>query len=132
MDQVFPDKIIETILLDLDKNSGMMELFIPSIHDAHQIYTQSNALNFIKEFPKEKTVVKVLDILSNLFLPHVGEMNFIDKAYYLGYMVMKMLRFVQKKKKQQIDSFKFKRVELSGTLMYDLFKEYYVTTTCYL
>ena len=119
-------KIIETIILDLDKNAGMMELFIPSIHDTHQIYTQSNALNFIKEFTKEKTVVKVLDILSNLFLPHVGEMNFIDKAYYLGYMVMQMLKvYTKEEKATDRDSFKFKRVELSGTLMYDLFKEYY-------
>ena len=119
-------KIIETVILDLDKNAGMMELFIPSIHDTHQIYTQSNALNFIKEFTKEKTVVKVLDILSNLFLPHVGEMNFIDKAYYLGYMVMKMLKvYTKEEKATDRDSFKFKRVELSGTLMYDLFKEYY-------
>jgi len=119
-------KIIETVLLDIDKHKNMLELFIPSVHDAHQIYTQSNALNYIKEFTKEKTVVKVLEILSNLFLSHVGELNFNDKAYYLGYMVMEMLKvYTNETKPTDRDSFKFKRVELSGTLLYDLFKEYY-------
>ncbi len=119
-------KIIERCLLDLKKYDSYMELFIPSIHDAHRIYSQKNALNYIKEFTKEKTVVKVLDILSSLFLPHVGELDFEQKSYYLGFMVMKMLKVSTKEEKPtDRDNFKYKRIELTGTLLYDLFKEYY-------
>jgi len=44
----------------------------------------------------------------------------------LGYIVLKLLR-VYKNEEQPTDrdSFKFKRVELSGSLLYDLFNEYY-------
>ena len=85
-------KIIERCILNLEKYNSYLELFIPSIHDTHRIYTQKNALDYIKEFTKEKTVIKVLDILANLFLPHIGELDFEQKSYYLGFMVMKMLK----------------------------------------
>ena len=32
-----------------------MELFIPSIHDVHGIYTQENAIDYIKEFNWSKS-----------------------------------------------------------------------------
>jgi DNA-directed RNA polymerase II subunit RPB2 len=119
-------KIIERCILDLNKYESYMELFIPSIHDAHRIYSQRNALNYIKEFTKEKTVFKVLDILSNLFLPHIGELDFEQKSYYLGFMVMKMLKVSTKEENPtDRDNFKYKRIEVTGTLLYDLFKEYY-------
>ena len=48
---VISDKeIIKTCLLDLDENKDYMEYFLPSIHDTHNINTQENALNYIKEF----------------------------------------------------------------------------------
>ena len=53
-------------------------------------------------------------------------MNFLDKAYFIGHMVKELLRvYTNNTKPTDRDSFKFKRVELPGTLMYDLFKEYY-------
>ena len=30
-------------------------------------------------------------ILTDYFLPHIGEINFKEKAYFLGYMVFRML-----------------------------------------
>ena len=62
----------------------------------------------------------------NYFLPNVGELNFRDKALFLGYMVLELLKvFKGVNKPTDRDSFKFKRVELSGDLIYDLFREYY-------
>ena len=120
--------IIEHCLLDIDKNSSYVDLFIPSIHDASRVFNQSMALEFIATFTKRQTVTAVLDILMNYFLAHIGVSNFLDKAYFIGFMVFKMLRvFLKEEKPTDRDNFIFKRIELSGTLIYDLFREYYLT-----
>ena len=124
---VLSDKnIIKYCLLDLEKYHTYIDLFIPSIHDAGEIFSQSQALKYIATFTKHKTLSHALEILTNYFLPHIGEMNFISKAYYLGYMVKELLRvYTKDNKPTDRDSFRFKRIELPGTLIYDLFKEYY-------
>ena len=125
---VISDKsIIECCLLDLKSNSNMIDLFIPSIHDANNIFTQQIALEFISKFTKRQTVSAVQEILMDYFLPHVGEDNFLNKAYFIGFMVNKLLRvFLKKESPTDRDNFKFKRVETSGSLIYDLFREYYL------
>jgi DNA-directed RNA polymerase II subunit RPB2 len=66
-------------------------------------------------------------ILSDYFLPHIGELNFLDKAYFVGYMVYRLLKvYTKEEKPTDRDNFRFKRVELSGSLIYDLFREYYL------
>ena len=120
-------EIIETILLNLDNYDTFIDLFIPSIHDANKFFNQEVAIKYIATFTKGKTSEHALDILTNYFLPHVGEMNFRDKAFFLGYMVKEMLRVYTKEiKPTDRDSFKCKRVEVTGSLIYDLFKEYLV------
>ena len=47
-------KIIETCLLDLDKNAHLMELFIPSVHDSSYIFNQQDALFYIGRLTKRK------------------------------------------------------------------------------
>jgi DNA-directed RNA polymerase II subunit RPB2 len=125
---VISDKeIIEYCLLDLEKNKEYIDLFIPSVHDANKIFNQETALKYIASFTKRRTITGVLDILMNYFLPHIGNDNYLDKAYYVGFMVMKMLRVVTAEEKPtDRDSFKFKRIELSGSLIYELFREYYL------
>ena len=124
---VLSDKdIIEYCLLDLEKNENMIDLFIPSIHDANRIFTQEIALKFISTFTKSKTTAHVHDILMNYFMPQIGELNYIQKAYYLGYIVYKLLLVYSKNDKPtDRDNFKFKRVDSPGRLLYDLFKEYF-------
>jgi len=125
---VISDKsIIEYCLLNMESNSNMIDLFISSIHDANNIFTQQIALEFIAKFTKRQTVSAVQDILMNYFLPHVGEDNFLNKAYFIGFMVNKLLRvFMGKEHPTDRDNFKFKRIETSGSLIYDLFREYYL------
>jgi DNA-directed RNA polymerase II subunit RPB2 len=125
---VISDKsIIETCLLDLEKNKSYIDLFIPSIHDANKIFNQETAIKFIATFTKRKSINGVLDILMNYFLPHIGEKNFLDKAYFVGTMVKKMLRvYTKEDKPTDRDNFRFKRVETSGSLIYDLFREYFL------
>ena len=89
-------KIIEYCLLDIDNMESYMEYFIPSVHDSGQILTKQSALEYMASFTKSKTVHQVLEILSDYFLAHVGENNYTIKAYFLGYMVNKLLRVVSK------------------------------------
>ena len=125
---VISDKsIIETCLLDLEKNIDYIDYFIPSIQDAIQIFNQETALEFISTFTKRKSVNSVLEILMNYFLPHIGTMNFLDKAYFIGHMVNRMIRvFTKEESPTDRDNFKFKRIEQSGNLIYELFREYYL------
>ena len=90
---VISDKeIIKTCLLDLDKNKDLIDLFIPSVHDAGNIFTQQAAISFIGSLTKGKTKYHVLQILMNYFLPHIGELNFKNKALYLGYIVKRIFK----------------------------------------
>ncbi|AET73056.1 RNA polymerase II [Phaeocystis globosa virus 12T] len=118
--------IIEYCLLDLERYENYIDLFVPSIHDAGNIFNQEVALKYIATFTKGKTLSHVLEILMDYFMPHVGENNFIDKGYFLGYMVNEILKvYMGDKKATDRDSFKFKRIESTGSLIFDLFKEYY-------
>ena len=119
-------KIIEYCLLDIDNMESYMEYFIPSVHDSGQILTKQSALEYMASFTKSKTVHQVLEILSDYFLAHVGENNYTIKAYFLGYMVNKLLRVVSKvEQPTDRDHFMYKRIELSGDLISQLFNEYY-------
>jgi len=119
-------EIITTILLDMDKYQSMVDLFAPSIHDAGLIYTQRNAIEYIAYLTKGKAFHHGLEILADYFLPHVGETNFREKAYFLGYMVFRMLSVhIGLELPTDRDNFKYKRLELPGNLIYELFREYY-------
>jgi DNA-directed RNA polymerase II subunit RPB2 len=120
-------EIIKTCILDLEKNKSLIDLFIPCVHDANKIFNQETALKYIATFTKRGTVSSVIEILSDYFLPHVGEINFLDKAYFLGYMTYRLLNvYTLQEKPTDRDNFRFKRVELTGSLIYDLFREYYL------
>jgi DNA-directed RNA polymerase II subunit RPB2 len=123
---VISDKsIIEHCILDID-NEKFVELFTPSVYDAGMIFTQQAALNYIKTFTKGRTIPHVYDILMNYFLPHIGELNFKSKAYYLrlyGNNILKV--YIKEEQPTDRDHFKFKRVEVPGVLIYQLFREYY-------
>ena len=119
-------EIITMCLLDIEKYENMVDLFIPSVHDSGGILTQRNALKFIALLTKGKTVNHVLEILCDYFLPHIGENNFKQKAYYLGYIVFRLLSVhMGIEEPTDRDNLKYKRIELVGDLLYDLFREYY-------
>ena len=124
---IISDKdIITMCLLDLEKYENMVDLFIPSVHDAGGVLSQQTALMYIASLTKINTVTYVLEILADYFLPHIGEVAYIQKAYYLGYIVFRLLNVsIGTEVPTDRDSFRYKRVELAGSLLYDLFKEYY-------
>jgi DNA-directed RNA polymerase II subunit RPB2 len=119
-------EIIDYCLLDQERYSQYVDLFIPSIHDAGRIFNQEVAMKYIATLTKGKTIPHALEILTNYLLPHIGEMNFQEKAYFIGSMVKQLLQVAMKETKAtDRDNFRFKRIELTGSLIYDLFKEYY-------
>ena len=124
---VLSDKaIIQTCLLDMEKYESMIDLFIPSVHDASAITTQMEAMEYISMLIKHKNRSQVMKILSDFFLPHIGELNFSEKAFYLGYMVFRILCVKTGiEAATDRDNYKYKRLEPSGSLLSDLFREYY-------
>ena len=125
--------IIEMCLLNIEKYEHMVDLFIPSVHDAGGILTQKLALEFIASLTKGKRIEHALEIMADYFLPHIGEVNFMEKAYYLGHMVFRMLSVSTGiEQPTDRDNFKYKRIELVGSLLYDLFREYYADQQKYI
>ena len=124
---IISDKDIITLCLyDLEKNADMMEAFVPSVHESGGIMTQKGALEFMAVLTKGKTTETVLEILADYFLPHVGEMNFIDKAYYLGYMINRLISVhLDIEQPTNRDSYRLKRIETPGAIIAELFKETY-------
>jgi DNA-directed RNA polymerase II subunit RPB2 len=124
---ILSDKdIISMCVLDLEKYDFMLDAFEPSIHDAGPIMQQHTALKFIGELTKFHNEKYALEILTDYFLPHVGETNYMEKAYYLGYMVFRLLCTSHGLElPTDRDNLKYKRLEPFGTLFNDLFLEYY-------
>ena len=64
-------------------------------------------------------------ILENNLFPHIHG-NLIEKAHYIGYVVNRLLQCILGRiPPDDRDSFLNKRVELPGSLMFDLFKQYF-------
>ena len=119
-------EIVSYCLLDLEKYESMIDIFIPSVHDGANIMTQQNALKYIALLTKGKGISHALEILTDYFLPHVGETNYIAKAYALGDIVFRLLSVYNgSEMPTDRDNFKYKRIELVGSLLYDLFREYW-------
>lgn len=88
----------------------------------------------------EQKMVQVYKLLANDFLPHMGIIKhdyqnttienystvFRGKAYYLGFMVNKLISCHLKRiEPDDKDSYVNKRIEVTGTLMGQLFRQYY-------
>jgi DNA-directed RNA polymerase II subunit RPB2 len=124
---VLSDKsIISMCLLDIEKYEYMMDLFIPSIHDGGSLLTQEACLNYIGLLTKGRKIHSAHEILIDYLLPHIGGQNYLNKAYYLGYMVFRILCVhTGIENPTDRDSLKYKRVELIGPLLYTLFNDYF-------
>jgi len=131
---ILSDKDILTMCVyDLEKYDSLLEVFRPSIHEAGGIMTQKAAIEFIAVLTKGKTTETVLEILADYLLPHIGEMNFTQKAYYLGYMAFRLVKVhLNIDTETNRDSYKFKRIETSGILIADLFREAYTLQQKYI
>jgi DNA-directed RNA polymerase beta subunit len=136
---VISDKdICEKILLDIgnEKNKQMLETLQASIIEANKHFTKEECIKYITSFAmytpinmdKETGARKkqefAMDILNNDLFPHCH--NLTQKIYFLGYMTNKLLMAsFEIIKQDDRDSYLNKRVDLTGTLLNNLFRNYF-------
>ena len=118
-------EIIEAVLLNIPDNEEYLESFITSIHDAGELFTQNDCIRYIGLLTKGKTEYHAHKILCDFLLPHLGEKTYNKKGYFLGHMLLELLKIINgSKEPTDRDHFKYKRVETSGNLMFQLCNEY--------
>jgi DNA-directed RNA polymerase II subunit RPB2 len=136
---VLSDKeICEKIILDINeaKNKEMLEALQASVIDANKYMTQEECIKYITSFAmftpinmdKETGIKKklefTLEILNSDLFPHCHNMT--QKIYFLGYMTNKLLlASFEIIKQDDRDSYLNKRVDLTGTLLNNLFRNYF-------
>ncbi|CAI9738821.1 DNA-directed RNA polymerase II subunit RPB2 [Octopus vulgaris] len=122
--------ILEHIIYDFD-DPEMMEMVKPSLDEAFVIQEQNIALNFIGSrgarpgVTKEKRIKYAREILQKEMLPHVGVSDFCEtkKAYFLGYMVHRLLLAAcGRREVDDRDHYGNKRLDLAGPLLAFLFR----------
>ena len=119
-----------------DYKTKMLEALQASIIDANHIMTQEDAVRyFISQviftpinMDKETGAIKkrefALEVLNNDLFPHCNTAK--QRIFFLGYMAHKLLRaFFEISKQDDRDSYLNKRVDLTGTLLNNLFRNYF-------
>jgi DNA-directed RNA polymerase II subunit RPB2 len=136
---VLSDKqITEYIILDIDdeKQADILHCLQASIIDANKYMTQEDALrhvtasvaytpiNLDKETGARKKREFAIEVLSNDLFPHCQTLE--QKLYLLGYMAKKLIQTsLGWLPPDDRDSYTNKRIELTGTLLNNLFRNYF-------
>jgi len=136
---VLSDKeICEKILLNIDdtKNIDLLANLQASIIEASEYLTQEDCIRYItnfvmytpinmdKETGAKKKYEFTLEILNNDLFPHCY--NTPQKIYFLGYMANKLLKaYFEIIKADDRDSYLNKRIDLTGTLLNNLYRNYF-------
>uniref|UniRef100_A0A6C0HBQ0 DNA-directed RNA polymerase n=1 Tax=viral metagenome TaxID=1070528 RepID=A0A6C0HBQ0_9ZZZZ len=136
---VLSDKdICEHILLDIDdeKNKELLKALQASIIESNTCMTKEDAIKYITSYvmftpinmDKETGIRKkaefTADILSNDLFPHCTTLE--QKIYFLGYTANMLLKTsFDLIKQDDRDSYLNKRVDLTGALLNNLFRNYF-------
>ena len=136
---VISDKeICDHILLDINdsKHKDILKCLQASIIDANKYMTQESAMEYITTYAaftplnmdKETGIRKkrefTNDVLESDLFPHCQTQK--QKIYFLGYMAKKLIRTsLGVFKEDDRDSYLNKRIELTGTLLNNLFRNYF-------
>ncbi len=122
--------IIGHVVYDFE-DTEMMERLRPSLEEAAPVQNQIVALDYIGKrgnavnVSRKERVQYARDILQKEALPHIGieENNETKKAFYLGYIVHKMLMCsLGRLDEDDRDHFGKKRLDLAGALIGGLFR----------
>ena len=136
---ILSDKeICQKILLNINdiNNKKLLDVLQASVIDSNKYLTQEECIKYITNFvmytpinmDKETGTKKkhefTLDILNNDLFPHCHNME--QKIYFLGYMTNKLLMaYFEMFKQDDRDSYLNKRVDLTGTLLNNLYRNYF-------
>ena len=131
-------EICEYILLDIDseKHTDIIDFLNASVIEANKFMTKEDALRHItsyvaftpmnmdKEQGSKKKRDFTMDVLSNDLFPHCKTPQ--QKLYFLGYMTNKLIQTALKWiKPNDRDSYVNKRIDMTGTLLNNLFRNYF-------
>jgi DNA-directed RNA polymerase II subunit RPB2 len=129
-------EICQHILLDIEQDAQILESLQASIIDANTSMTQEDALRIITtnvmftpmNMDKDAGALKkrgfAQDVLNNDLFPHCHNMT--QKIYFLGYMVNRLIKSsLDISKQDDRDSYVNKRVDLTGALLNNLFRNYF-------
>ena len=136
---IISDKAIcEKIILDLNNTKYKDILFFlkASMDDSCEIQTQEQAINYIKNvitfipfnMDKETGEIKktafVYNVLENDLFPHCATVT--DRIYYFGYAIKCLIetKFGWRKPDDR-DSYSNKRIDTTGNLLNNLFRNYF-------
>ena len=135
--------IINYVVYDKDDtdmiNLVRISLENSKLENTQKILSQDDAINyltskmrFFRRYNETDKNIKQLEkkqhltqLLHDNLLPHVED-NLIQKGYYIGYMINRLLQCVLGRiKPDDRDNFVNKRIETPGVLILELFKKYY-------
>jgi DNA-directed RNA polymerase II subunit RPB2 len=135
-DKEICDKILLNIYDSEETNKNMLSALQASIIEANKHLTQEECIRYITSFAmftpinmdKETGIKKkqefTMDILNNDLFPHCQ--NPIQKIYFLGYMTNRILQAsFEMVPQDDRDSYSNKRVDLTGSLLNNLFRNYF-------
>jgi DNA-directed RNA polymerase II subunit RPB2 len=129
--------ILEHICHDFN-DQPMLELLKPCIEEAFVIQEQAVALDYIGKrgmtigATREKRIKYAREILQKEFLPHLGTTEFVEtkKAFFLGYMVNRLLQVaLERRELDDRDHYGKKRMDLGGPLLGFLFRILFLKLT---
>ena len=108
---------------DITLKNKLYDLIMPSMKYSQPVYTQEEAFKMLMPLTKGKLQINVVDILNNNFLPNYGT-DLVQKAKFLGYSVRKiLLAHLDLIDPTDRDSYSYKRVDLAGSLLLELYRE---------
>lgn len=119
--------ILRHIVYDIDdpKNETLIDFLRYSVIHANTVTTQEEAMEYIRGYVEYKSIDKVKHILVHDLFPNMGT-SFKMKALFLGHLLNRLVKtalgIVQESDR---DNYIFKRVDISGFLIGNLFRDYY-------
>jgi DNA-directed RNA polymerase II subunit RPB2 len=129
---VVPDRDVLSHICFDPNDSAMLEMLRPCIEEAFAVQDRDAALDFIGRRGQAEGGTRAarqraaFDVLQMSFLPHVSVSEGFEskKAYFLGYMVHRLLSAVLGRRElDDRDHFGNKRMDLAGPLLAGLFRK---------
>ena len=123
--------ILEHIVYDFS-DASLMEMVRPSLEESFVIQNRANALDYIGKrgstqgAVRDKRILYARQVLQKEMLPHVGIGEYCEtkKAYFLGYIVHKLLMSsIGARRPDDRDHYAQKRMDLAGPLLGQLFRQ---------
>jgi DNA-directed RNA polymerase II subunit RPB2 len=135
---IISDKDIceKIVILNDESKIKYLKFLEASIYDAKDILTYNSAINYLnnhvmytpinmdKDMGIKKKMEFTLDVINNEIFPHCKTIK--EKQYFMGYMIFKLLKAnFNVISQDDRDSYLNKRIDLTGVLLVNLFRNYY-------